>query len=94
MTEEKQKEYYGAINSIWKHAKTGDTGALLGIDLAGFIFRHLNRTDMSDTAWQAFSKELQEIADRYQAPRCRIMIDTVAHSLMQTLIKTNMEETA
>ena len=94
MLELELKNSYEQVNSIWKHAKTGDTGALLAIDLAGFIARHLNRTDMSDTAWQAFSRELQEIADRYQASRCRIMIDTVAHSLMQTLIKTNMEETA
>lgn len=88
MTEERQKEYYGIINSIWKNAKSGDPSALLAIDLARFVMDYVSRSNGPDAFWTEFAKQLHALAVKYKGnKRAELMIDTIAHSLMQTITK-------
>ena len=88
MTEERQKEYYGIINSIWKNAKSGDPSALLAIDLAKFVVNYMDKPNGPDAFWTEFSRDLHALAVKYAGnKRAEIMIDTIAHALMQTITK-------
>lgn len=91
MTEERQKEYYGIINSIWKNAKSGDPSALLAIDLAQFVVDYMDKPNGPDAFWTEFGKDLHDLAVRYAGNRrAEMMIDTVAHALMQTITKAGV----
>lgn len=91
MTEERQKEYYGIINSIWKNAKSGDPSALLAIDIAKFVADYVSRANGPDEFWTEFAKQLHALAVRYAGNRrAEMMIDTVAHALMQTVTKAGV----
>lgn len=88
MTEEKQKEYYGIINTIWRSAKTGDPSALLAIDLARFVMDYVSRPNGPDAFWTEFAKQLRDLAVKYAGDRrAELMIDTIAHSLMQAITR-------
>lgn len=87
MTEE-LKQYYQIINTLWQHAKTGDPSALLAIDLAQFVADYVSKPNGPDAFWTQFAKDLHALAVKYAGnKRAELMIDTIAHSLMQTITK-------
>lgn len=87
MTEE-LKQYYQIINTLWQSAKTGDPSALLAIDLARFVVDYVGKPNGPDAFWTEFGKDLHALAVRYAGnKRAELMIDTIAHALMQTITK-------
>ena len=85
---ERSKEYYEKVNSIWRSAKTGDPSALLAIDIARFVMDYVSKPNGPDAFWTEFGKDLHALAVKYKGnKRAELMIDTIAHSLMQTITK-------
>lgn len=88
MSELEIKKAYEQVNDLWRNAKTGDPSALLAIDIAQFVADYVSRANGPDEFWTEFGKDLHDLAVRYAGNRrAEMMIDTVAHSLMQTITK-------
>lgn len=88
MSELEIKKAYEQVNDLWRNAKTGDPSALLAIDLAKFVADYMDKPNGPDAFWTNFAKQLHDLAVRYAGNRrAEMMIDTVAHSLMQTITK-------
>ena len=88
MTEEQLKHYYKITNDLWQHCRTGDPSALLAIDLARFVMGYVGKPNGPDAFWTEFAKQLHALAVKYKGnKRAELMIDTIAHALMQTITK-------
>lgn len=87
MTEAEQKHYYNKINNLWQSAKTGAPSACLAIDLAELITKYFDADDRSDTTWQRFAADLQQIGDKYQTERAQVFIEETAHGIMRMICK-------
>lgn len=87
MKADTQQEYYGKVNHLWQSAKTGAPSACLAIDLAELITKYFDADDRSDTTWQRFAKDLQQIGDKYQSERAQVFIEETAHGLMRMICK-------
>lgn len=88
MGDKERQRYYGIIDDLWQSAKSGDPSALLAIDIAQFVADYVSRANGPDEFWTEFGKDLHDLAVRYAGNRrAEMMIDTVAHSLMQTITK-------
>ena len=88
MSELEIKKAYEHVNELWQHAKSGDPSALLAIDLARFVVDYVGKPNGPDAFWTQFGKDLHALAVKYAGnKRAELMIDTIAHSLMQTITK-------
>ena len=91
MSELEIKKAYEQVNDLWQHAKTGDPSALLAIDIAQFVVNYMDKPNGPDAFWTEFGKDLHALAVRYAGNRrAEMMIDTIAHSLMQTITKAGV----
>ena len=91
MSELEIKKAYEHVNELWQHAKSGDPSALLAIDIAKFVADYVSRVNGPDEFWTEFAKQLHDLAVRYAGNRrAEMMIDTVAHALMQTITKAGV----
>lgn len=88
MSELEIKKAYEHVNELWQHAKSGDPSALLAIDIAQFVAGYVGKPNGPDAFWTDFAKQLHALAVKYAGnKRAELMIDTIAHSLMQTITK-------
>lgn len=87
MNETEQKKVYEQVNHLWQSAKTGAPSACLAIDLAELITKYFDADDRSDTTWQRFAADLQQIGDKYQSERAQVFISETAHGLMRMICK-------
>lgn len=88
MSELEIKKAYEQVNDLWQHAKSGDPSALLAIDIARFVVDYVSKPNGPDAFWNTFARDLHDLAVKYAGnKRAELMIDTIAHSLMQTITK-------
>ncbi len=87
MDEQEKLKYYTTINTLWQSAKTGAPSACLAIDLAELITKYFDADDRSDTTWQRFAADLQQIGDKYQTERAQVFIEETAHGIMRMICK-------